>query len=734
MSRMKLHKSVRLGAYEIYPIYELNYDDLKVLPGYTLIESNDNVSPNANKFRHWSLINNDIPSHTDYFPRRPTEDGNILPCDTRYNNLIDGRYYMPETTTESFTEVEQSDVQPEDWGVNPNYITFNNITQSFNDRPGGDFGDVNVCIPTPVNIYETWNSSTTYYEDTKRFLVRKFFLEDGKSFSVSKAGYYNYNRWLGISFGNGTLTSYNSGTSGQESRYVGYYFTRSDGSVIDRHYKAEYAYGITGIESGADYNWPLWQNGKNITQFFVHYNSGTTDFYGIAIAQMDNFLETASPIALDVVVFDALWWDKSIIEGGGGSGQWTTDGPTSYVQGGQGKFQAPSNNRGDRTGSDVADIKDNWNGKQNNITSVGYNRYVLGENDAAAFGQFAQQLWNPDFWDGFANKFFNPISSILVSHMMPVNLAPPIRTGAATRDHIYAAQTVLTPDYTVTKFLSYYTNYHVGDIDISTYTDSFADFENTAIYIHLPYIGIKQLDISSCMGGWLAVDYISDAFSGDVIAFVTVSDRIGNRQRRYSWKGNCAKEVPLAQRTNVWSNIVSSAAPLAIGALTAGVGGAVLGAVGEYVSAGVGGGVGVGAMLKSLPGVASEFLPQAALSGLKSGAVGAAVGIGRSTNAALQSGVATTTSNAEGGSVSTPIDTQCWVLITRPQWSAPDDYGVQLGYPSDIGGTINQSDTEAGDPFTNFLSVRSIKLDGIDCTDEERAEIHNLMAAGVFVS
>lgn len=734
MSRMKLHKSVRLGAYEIYPIYELNFTDLKELTGYTLVETSDDVTPNANKFRHWSLINNDIPSHTDYFPRRATEDGNILPCDTRYNNQIDGRYYMPETTTESFTEVEQSDVQPEDWGVNPNYITLNNITQSFNDRPGGGFGNVNVCIPEPVNIYDTWDSSTTYYEDTKRFLVRKFFLEDGKSFAVSKAGYYNSNRWRGISFGNGTLTSFRSGWNGYDNRYIGYYFTRSDGTVIDNEYKTEYAYGITGIDSISDTDWPMWQNGKNITQFFVHYNDGTTDFYGIAMAQMDNFLETAAPIALDVVAFDAQWWGASIIAGGGGSGQWTTDGPTSYVQGGQGKFHAPSDNRGTRNGSDIDYIKTKWNTKQNNITSVGYNRYVLGENDAAAFGQFAQQLWNPDVWDGFVNKFFNPITSILVSHMMPATLAPAITSGAATRDHIYAAQTNLTPNYTVTKFLSQYISYHVGDIDISTYTDSFADFENTAIYIHLPYIGIKQLDVSSCMGGWLSVDYISDVFSGDVIAFITTCDRIGNRQQRYAWKGNCAKEIPLMQRTNPLSNFAMQAIPAIVGGITGGVGGAVLGAIGGATQIAVSEGVPLGTALSENLSQASEYLPEAAIGGLKTGVAAAAIGIGRSANAAIQAGVATTSSNAEGGSVSTPIDTQCWVLITRPQWSAPEDYGVQMGYPSDISGTINQADTEAGDAFTNFLSVRSIKLDGIDCTDNERAEIANLMAAGVFVS
>ena len=360
MSRMKLHKSVRLGAYEIYPIYELNFTELKELTGYTVITTDDNVSPDANKFRRWTLINNDIPSHTDYFPRQATEDGNILPCDTRYNNLIVDRYYMPQATLESFAAIQQG-VQPTDWGTNPNYVILRNIEQNFNDSPGGGFDSVKVSVPIPVNIHESWDSSTSYYEDTKRFLVRKFFLENGKSFAISKGAYYNEDRYRGISFGDGTLTSFRSGSNGYDLQYEGYYFTRSDGTVINRDYKTEYGYGITGVDNNPDNHWPTWQNGKNVTQFFIHYvENGTTDFYGIAMAQMDNFLETASPIALDVVAFDAQWWGASIIAGGGGQGQWTTDGPTSYVQGGRGSFQAPSNNHGDSGGQSAKSIASIW--------------------------------------------------------------------------------------------------------------------------------------------------------------------------------------------------------------------------------------------------------------------------------------------------------------------------------------------------------------------------------------
>ena len=732
MARMKLHQSVRLGAYEIYPIYEVNFTDLKELAGYTAITTDDNVSPDANKFRHWRVINNDIPSHTDQFPRQPTENGNILPCDTRYNNKIGNRYYMPQATIESFAAIEQA-VQPEDWGSNPNYITLQNITQSFNNSPSGSFDEVKVCVPVPVNTHESWDGSTSYYEDTKRFLVRKFFLEDGKSFAVSKGGYYNSNRWCGLSFGNGTLTSFRSGSSGYNAQYEGYYFTRSDGTVIDRTYKAENAYGITGVVNNPDYDWPTWQNGKNITQFFIHYvENGTTDFYGIAIAQMDNFLETSSPIALEIVAFDAQWWGSSIIAGGGGSGQWTTDGPTSYVQGGQGSFQAPSDNHGDSSGQSAKSIASNWSANHSPFDQ-GYNKYILSSPYDAAFKEMVDNLVDPDFWQGFANKYYSPIDSIITCSMIPAYLAP-TATEVGASSVIKASSLNLTT-IPVPTFNIWCKAVHIGSVDIRSYCDGFPDYDNTAIYINLPYVGVKQLDIGACMEGELAVDYLIDYLTSDITAQIWVRDRFGNYNIRYEFKGNCGKQVPLTQivpkSTQIWENVAQSVIPLAAGAAVAGVAGLATGLASATV--------GTAGKIFSNQKFTGSF-GYGFMGGWKNtskttlNATGITMGISSAAQNALSSSQQMTSSNANGGAVSSPVNTQCYILISRPQWSAPEEYGKQFGYPSDISGTINMSDTEAGDPFTNFLAVRSILLENIPCTVEERNEIESLMKAGVYVS
>ena len=730
MARMKLHKNTRFGDNEVYPIYDIDFSGLSST-GYVQEESNDAVGSQAYKYRQWKTINNNIGLYIPRnIPKIETQEGNIIPFWHRYNNLIDDsyhgvvqeRYTMPTENLESYAAV-QLGVKPDDWGTNPNYIELLRETWIGHD----------VIRPYTNRTISTWSSTTSYYEDTKRTELRMFFTDAGCSFTCTKMSYsrgdgsYMWPRTYSIG-----LYPYPSSSLRFPANYA---YTDPEGHVIDDDYYINDT--ISVISPGTGYaDWSNYTDGYNCQMVFVHYVQNGTDFYGVAIIQMNNFTEQSEPVAIHVSAWDKTFWGTSIIAGGGGSGPWTNDGPTSYVQGGQGRFSAPSDSRGDRSGSKAESIKDKWNDAETSLMTTGYNRYVLGVDntigvdDTGAFGQFCQQLWAPDVWDSITNKYYNPISSILVSHMMPKELAPPLTTGQATRDHIYAAQTILTPDFTVSRFLRKNISKHIGDINISNYTDSFADYTNTAIYIHLPYVGTYQLDISACMGGWLSVDYLVDVFSGDITALITTCDKDGNSQLRYSWKGNCAKDIPLQQRVGPSAGIaIGLANTAAMAAISVPM--AIASGVGEVMTAG---NLTVGEALKATWDNRGDMFPSLGKDVAKMAGASVMTGIGNAAQSALQSSLITTSSNAEGGSLTSPIDTQCWVLISRPQWSAPDEYGKLFGYPSDIGGTINQSDTEAGDPFTNFLSVRSIKLDNIAATNEEKAEIYNLMTAGVFTT
>jgi hypothetical protein len=294
---------------------------------------------------------------------------------------------------------------------------------------------------------------------------------------------------------------------------------------------------------------------------------------------MNNLTEESEPVAIAVSAFDKDWWgESSIIAGGGGEGDWTRNGPTSYVQGGQGSFKAPSDNHGDADGTTAATIATSWANK-NNPYAEGYNKYLIVPRQteagyiAPAFKEMIQRLTDPGIWEGFRNLMYTPINAIITCSMIPRKLAPSI-TGV---DYVHAAGVDLTKDNAASTYADSCKAIHIGSVDINTYTDSFADFDNTSVYIHLPYIGNFQLDTAAVMDGTVAVDYLVDYFTCDITALVWVNDRFGNYNYRYEFKGNCGKPMPLTQINPMSSKIATAMLPAVTGLGIGAVAGTVAG-------------------------------------------------------------------------------------------------------------------------------------------------------------
>lgn len=415
-----------------------------------------------------------------------------------------------------------------------------------------------------------------------------------------------------------------------------------------------------------------------------------------------------------ITAFDAEFWK--------GKPEPPHDAPISTVQGGNGSFSAPSDNRGDKNGATAGAIASAWN---DNIStfSPGYNNYYLGSPDVAAFREMVTSLWNPNIIEGFKNLMMDPINAIVCCHQVPANLAP---SALQTKDWIKAAGVQLTTlDNKVYLYSSQITHFHGGYVDLDPYTDGFDDFTNTSCYIHLPYIGTQLIDIAGCQHGWLAVDYLTDVIHGDCTALITVCDKFGNTEIRYEFKGHCAREVPLKQKIPVSTKVASAIAPAVIGAGVGWAAGSI--AAGAYTA---GAASALAKASDALGGSAYEMedfefmaqnlpTPSGVIGASQLGSVATAA-----TNAAL-SGQSTASSNASGGAVSSPIDTQIWVLICRPMRSNPALYARQKAYTSDISGKI-------GD-FSGFLKTSTVDVSGIDCTDGERAEIMAFLNSGVFL-
>lgn len=442
----------------------------------------------------------------------------------------------------------------------------------------------------------------------------------------------------------------------------------------------------------------------------------TMEFIGVVIYQVG---VDGIPLNAVITAFEKPFW--------AGTPQPPNDGPASGIQGGHGTFTAPSDNRGDRAGATAAAIASAWDA-QAQASANGYNNYYIASNLTAPFDEMCERLWDPDIIQSWINQAQSPLQAIITCHQIPSNLAP---SSVGTAEVIKAAGLGLS-DTAAPTFSQYITSYHVGDVDISGYTDSFADFTNTSIYIHLPYIGTYQLDTAACMHGWLAVDYLCDVTSGHCTALITTSDKFGNSQIRYEFKGDCSRTIPLFQRENPLAKVAGSVLPAALTIGATAVGGVAARAIAGSMASGIADAFSYEYGETDIDVVSDmERIAHNAIAGKMdpgrastiSGAIGS---IGASASTAALSGAGTVQSNASGGDVTSPIDTTCWLLITRPQWSAPELYAREKGYASDISGKIED--------FSGLLMVQSCELNGIDATDSELHEIDSWLKSGVYLS
>lgn len=709
-----------------YPIYEL---DLQGLADASMVSwgLGGQITNAVNECYHLSgSVNNANVNRylSTNIPHQQWQDGSILQARISKYVLDENDIYVPDPDYYSFETVPIGQ-RPDDWGTAANYLRYvvsSNAT--INGQPATYRAYYN------VRKTATWNPEAQYVRDTNRSMIRLFYTKNGYSFGVYQgadcegadsscgpvfnvAGYSQYSDDLSSPSPSKYVWCNPSGNrlqvGGNSVRVQLLWYTRTDSA-------AEKGDMLQGYEPAA---------GSYFV--FVHATYDNKDYYGTVGIYPQSFAEETPFNQINFSLFTEDFWGDSIIAGGGGESVWGNDGPTSIPQGGNGSWNAPSDNRGDPDGTTATQTGSIWGGNHS-IFDIGYKKYILGSPDAAAFGQMVGRLSNPEDWgSGFTNKYYNPIQAIISCHMIPANLAP-AHTGS---DKIVAATVNLT-DTTVPTFSTLYYSKHIGSVNLAEYTGSFADYTNTSIYINLPYIGVKQLDTAACMNGQVAVDYLIDYLTGDTTAWVWVKDRFGNNNIRYEWKGNIARPIPLTQRVPASTQFMSSLIPavataagsVAVGGLVGAVGGA-----GSMLSWGLGEYGSIGEFLKggasgAISGFGEGISKAARL--LTKGGIGS-MGIGAAVGSALNAGQQMTSSNANGGSVSSPVNTQCYLSISRPQWSAPEDYRMHFGYPSDVSGTIN-------DKFEGFLSVRDIKLENIYATAEEKAEITNLMSAGVYVS
>lgn len=442
-------------------------------------------------------------------------------------------------------------------------------------------------------------------------------------------------------------------------------------------------------------------------------------------------------------------------------------GYVSGIEGGDGEWDDGTSESGDLDGEEDSANVTRWNSVWSGIDS-GYNKYVWhfvgeGTDAAPAFNEFISNLFKPTSWQAWQQLNYNPLQGVVACHMLPHDLAP-TTTGVSAK--IQAAGTVLSDSDAPVFGAEMLTYKHFDAVSLKKYMGSFADISNTEIYIHLPYIGDIQLDnkILTPSGSQaddkdttaISVDYFCDVWSGDCCAKLTVKDCSGAVHEKYEFRGNCAKPVSLYQYSPKSAKVIQAAATNLADMSIDIVANQLQFENQEKYASDIGkikflsdfdvqaaknaGGIaslGTKQAQRALKTAMNSLAGDAALRAVnradyRSGLINSIANPVKSfVNSTLNATSQVTSSNNSTGSANLPVIDEIYLTIVRPVWSNPSNYAELLGYPSDIGGTIEHGADFA--PFEGYLQVRTIKLDGIPAENSEKEEIERLLKTGVYI-
>jgi hypothetical protein len=238
----------------------------------------------------------------------------------------------------------------------------------------------------------------------------------------------------------------------------------------------------------------------------------------------------------------------------------------------------------------------------------------------------------------------------------------------------FAIAGIASTDILVNLPTSQYVTVDCGNLEIKEFTGTFLDYSpHTKCTIYLPYLGYRDLSVDEIMGKTLSIKYIIDIVNGSFVCFIQAN---GSLITQYN--GNCAMTVPMTSidYTSFFTNTVSMASTIAGGYMAGNPTGH---AINSMMSA--------GNVMASKPEIS------------KSGNFGGSTGI---------------------------IGYQRpYLIITTPAQNKPSQQKEIFGYPCNMSKKLGS--------LKGYTKVSDIKLEKIQCTDEEKREIMTLLKGGVFI-
>lgn len=296
---------------------------------------------------------------------------------------------------------------------------------------------------------------------------------------------------------------------------------------------------------------------------------------------------------------------------------------------------------------------------------------------------FGRWLW-VTYADASIDKIWNnPFDGIIGAHEL---YATP--STESTAEYIRSGFLVSTAQAKAVN--SRYISIDCGSIVVPEYYANYLDYSPySKAHVYLPFIGIVELDVDDIIGHGINIVYHIDTYNGSCIAQITVAKGEDYSNTVYQFSGNCSVEVPLAggSQAAIKAGLISAAATgisSVVGGIATGLTGKIAGAVGS-VAYGVGGAIAHAVSQKSSVQHSGSF-------GASYGAMG----------------------------IKKP-----YIIVRRPVQKGLYNYNDTYGFPAHKRVIIGSCH--------GFLRVREVDVISPSATNEEKAQIEELLKAGVYI-
>lgn len=310
--------------------------------------------------------------------------------------------------------------------------------------------------------------------------------------------------------------------------------------------------------------------------------------------------------------------------------------------------------------------------------------YHPTQSELLSFCQWLWVTWQDATIDKIWNNPFDGVITLFELYCTPTDVGRKnIRSGFL--DSGVSSETI-----------SRYTSIDCGSIGVPEYYGDYLDYAPySKCHIYLPFIGIVELNVDDVVGHGVNVTYRIDEYNGSCIAMITVakSTTVNGTEVEYSnimyqFSGNCAVDLPIAG---------GSQAAIKAGMLEAAA-------------------WGLGSVIGGIMGGSS---PLEIGSDLAQGAASAVHSVVSAKSSVQHSG-------SFGSSFGALGNKKPFIIVTRPKQIQVPNYQILYGYPA-------HKMVRIGD-CTGYLRCREVHVISPQASDEEKAQIEQLLKMGVYVT